>query len=136
MYVNMHELANLAASRAQEMQLPLPPPPASLTVPGTDKVLRQTYYLYYIIYLLILYTVTVPWEILLCALFSEFKIFLSPYLEFNASSAGFMCFLQKFIICKYKMIFHGSDDIIISRKYDRYKAKLIALGAEVRHVEK
>ncbi|XP_011146901.1 MTSS1-like protein isoform X6 [Harpegnathos saltator] len=37
MYVNMHELANLAASRAQEMQLPLPPPPASLTAPGTDK---------------------------------------------------------------------------------------------------
>lgn len=41
MYVNMHELANLAASRAQEMQLPLPPPPASLTVPGTDKVREQ-----------------------------------------------------------------------------------------------
>ncbi|XP_067204005.1 protein MTSS 2 isoform X4 [Linepithema humile] len=37
MYVNMHELANLAASRAQEMQLPLPPPPASLAAPGTDK---------------------------------------------------------------------------------------------------
>ncbi|XP_072748754.1 uncharacterized protein [Anoplolepis gracilipes] len=37
MYVNMHELANLAASRAQEMQLPLPPPPASLTTPSTDK---------------------------------------------------------------------------------------------------
>ncbi|XP_032684578.1 protein MTSS 2 isoform X2 [Odontomachus brunneus] len=37
MYVNMHELANLAASRAQEMQLPLPPPPASLTASGTDK---------------------------------------------------------------------------------------------------
>ncbi|XP_077262900.1 uncharacterized protein LOC143897838 isoform X3 [Temnothorax americanus] len=37
MYVNMHELANLAASRAQEMQLPLPPPPASLTAPGTVK---------------------------------------------------------------------------------------------------
>ncbi|XP_014483461.1 PREDICTED: MTSS1-like protein isoform X2 [Dinoponera quadriceps] len=37
MYVNMHELANLAASRAQEMQLPLPPPPTSLTAPGTDK---------------------------------------------------------------------------------------------------
>ncbi|XP_011874740.1 PREDICTED: MTSS1-like protein isoform X4 [Vollenhovia emeryi] len=37
MYVNMHELANLAASRAQEMQLPPPPPPASLTTPGTDK---------------------------------------------------------------------------------------------------
>jgi len=41
MYVNMHELANLAASRAQEMQLPLPPPPASLTTPSTDKVLKQ-----------------------------------------------------------------------------------------------
>ncbi|XP_011057232.1 PREDICTED: MTSS1-like protein isoform X3 [Acromyrmex echinatior] len=38
MYVNMHELANLAASRAQEMQLPPPPPPASLTTPGTDKI--------------------------------------------------------------------------------------------------
>ncbi|XP_031846674.1 uncharacterized protein LOC116433088 isoform X4 [Nomia melanderi] len=38
MYVNMHELANLAASRAQEMQLPLPPPPASLTVSGTEKI--------------------------------------------------------------------------------------------------
>lgn len=38
MYVNMHELANLAASRAQEMQLPLPPPPASLSAPGTEKV--------------------------------------------------------------------------------------------------
>ncbi|XP_076671698.1 uncharacterized protein LOC143370434 isoform X3 [Andrena cerasifolii] len=38
MYVNMHELANLAASRAQEMQLPLPPPPASLTAPGTEKI--------------------------------------------------------------------------------------------------
>ncbi|XP_024220816.1 protein MTSS 2 isoform X4 [Bombus vosnesenskii] len=37
MYVNMHELANLAASRAQEMQLPLPPPPASLSAPGTEK---------------------------------------------------------------------------------------------------
>ncbi|XP_076248462.1 uncharacterized protein LOC143188214 isoform X2 [Calliopsis andreniformis] len=37
MYVNMHELANLAASRAQEMQLPLPPPPASLTAPGAEK---------------------------------------------------------------------------------------------------
>ncbi|XP_025988762.1 protein MTSS 2 isoform X4 [Solenopsis invicta] len=37
MYVNMHELANLAASRAQEMQLPLPPPPALLTAPGADK---------------------------------------------------------------------------------------------------
>ncbi|XP_076621502.1 uncharacterized protein LOC143341952 isoform X4 [Colletes latitarsis] len=37
MYVNMHELANLAATRAQEMQLPLPPPPASLTAPGTEK---------------------------------------------------------------------------------------------------
>ncbi|XP_011696883.1 PREDICTED: MTSS1-like protein isoform X2 [Wasmannia auropunctata] len=37
MYVNMHELANLAASRAQEMQLPLPPPPAPLAAPGTDK---------------------------------------------------------------------------------------------------
>ncbi|XP_050464014.1 protein MTSS 2 isoform X3 [Cataglyphis hispanica] len=37
MYVNMHELANLAASRAQEMQLPLPPPPALLTTPSTDK---------------------------------------------------------------------------------------------------
>ncbi|XP_029039454.1 altered inheritance of mitochondria protein 3-1 isoform X3 [Osmia bicornis bicornis] len=37
MYVNMHELANLAASRAQEMQLPLPPPPASLSTPGTEK---------------------------------------------------------------------------------------------------
>ncbi|XP_017887921.1 MTSS1-like protein isoform X4 [Ceratina calcarata] len=37
MYVNMHELASLAASRAQEMQLPLPPPPASLSVPGTEK---------------------------------------------------------------------------------------------------
>ncbi|XP_031367924.1 protein MTSS 2-like isoform X2 [Apis dorsata] len=35
MYVNMHELANLAASRAQEMQLPLPPPPASLS--GIEK---------------------------------------------------------------------------------------------------
>ncbi|XP_015434454.1 PREDICTED: MTSS1-like protein isoform X4 [Dufourea novaeangliae] len=37
MYVNMHELANLAATRAQEMQLPLPPPPASLTAPGAEK---------------------------------------------------------------------------------------------------
>nr|XP_033328720.1 protein MTSS 2-like isoform X6 [Megalopta genalis] len=37
MYVNMHELANLAATRAQEMQLPLPPPPASLTASGTEK---------------------------------------------------------------------------------------------------
>ncbi|KAK9308677.1 hypothetical protein QLX08_001407 [Tetragonisca angustula] len=37
MYVNMHELANLAASRAQEMQLPLPPPPVSLSAPGTEK---------------------------------------------------------------------------------------------------
>ncbi|XP_053971670.1 protein MTSS 1-like isoform X1 [Hylaeus volcanicus] len=37
MYVNMHELANLAATRAQEMQLPLPPPPASLAAPGTEK---------------------------------------------------------------------------------------------------
>ncbi|XP_012532024.1 protein MTSS 2 isoform X2 [Monomorium pharaonis] len=40
MYVNMHELANLAASRAQEMQFPLPPPPpppSTLTAPGTDK---------------------------------------------------------------------------------------------------
>ncbi|XP_076385475.1 uncharacterized protein LOC100879224 isoform X3 [Megachile rotundata] len=37
MYVNMHELANLAASRAQEMQLPLPPPPASLSTPGAEK---------------------------------------------------------------------------------------------------
>ncbi|XP_029177824.1 endochitinase A-like isoform X1 [Nylanderia fulva] len=37
MYVNMHELANLAASRAQEMQFPLPPPPASLTTSSTDK---------------------------------------------------------------------------------------------------
>ncbi|CAK9803717.1 Protein MTSS 1 [Anthophora plagiata] len=37
MYVNMHELANLAASRAQEMQLPLPPPPALLSAPGTEK---------------------------------------------------------------------------------------------------
>ncbi|XP_014483464.1 PREDICTED: MTSS1-like protein isoform X5 [Dinoponera quadriceps] len=44
MYVNMHELANLAASRAQEMQLPLPPPPTSLTAPGTDKVLRKQKY--------------------------------------------------------------------------------------------
>lgn len=43
MYVNMHELANLAASRAQEMQLPLPPPPASLTAPTTDKVLQKKY---------------------------------------------------------------------------------------------
>lgn len=41
MYVNMHELANLAASRAQEMQLPPPPPPTSLTAPGTDKVRKQ-----------------------------------------------------------------------------------------------
>lgn len=41
MYVNMHELANLAASRAQEMQLPLPPPPASLSAPGTEKVRQQ-----------------------------------------------------------------------------------------------
>ncbi|KYN01321.1 Metastasis suppressor protein 1, partial [Cyphomyrmex costatus] len=38
MYVNMHELANLAASRAQEMQLPPPPPPASLTTPAIDKI--------------------------------------------------------------------------------------------------
>ncbi|KAG7202423.1 hypothetical protein KM043_018734 [Ampulex compressa] len=37
MYVNMHELANLAASRAQEMQLPLPPPPAALSVSGNEK---------------------------------------------------------------------------------------------------
>ncbi|XP_043795665.1 DEP domain-containing protein DDB_G0279099 isoform X1 [Apis laboriosa] len=37
MYVNMHELANLAASRAQEMQLPLPPPPASLSASGIEK---------------------------------------------------------------------------------------------------
>ncbi|XP_078049640.1 uncharacterized protein LOC144476484 isoform X4 [Augochlora pura] len=37
MYVNMHELANLAATRAQEMQLPLPPPPASLSASGTEK---------------------------------------------------------------------------------------------------
>ncbi|XP_054012329.1 protein MTSS 2 isoform X4 [Hylaeus anthracinus] len=37
MYVNMHELANLAATRAQEMQLPLPPPPASLAAPGSEK---------------------------------------------------------------------------------------------------
>ncbi|XP_076171370.1 uncharacterized protein LOC143148680 isoform X2 [Ptiloglossa arizonensis] len=29
--------ANLAATRAQEMQLPLPPPPASLAAPGTEK---------------------------------------------------------------------------------------------------
>ncbi|KAL0109698.1 hypothetical protein PUN28_014612 [Cardiocondyla obscurior] len=36
MYVNMHELANLAASRAQEM-LPPPPPPAPLTASGNDK---------------------------------------------------------------------------------------------------
>lgn len=43
MYVNMHELANLAASRAQEMQLPLPPPPASLSTPGTEKVYVETY---------------------------------------------------------------------------------------------
>lgn len=38
MYVNMHELANLAASRAQEMQLPLPPPPVSLSASGIEKV--------------------------------------------------------------------------------------------------
>ncbi|KAK2588932.1 hypothetical protein KPH14_001787 [Odynerus spinipes] len=38
MYVNMHELANLAASRAQEMQFPLPPPPTSLPATGNDKV--------------------------------------------------------------------------------------------------
>ncbi|XP_047344513.1 protein MTSS 2-like isoform X2 [Vespa velutina] len=37
MYVNMHELANLAASRAQEMQFPLPPPP-SMPASGNDKV--------------------------------------------------------------------------------------------------
>lgn len=37
MYVNMHELASLAASRAQEMQqLPPPPPPASSA--SNDKV--------------------------------------------------------------------------------------------------
>ncbi|XP_066592789.1 protein MTSS 2 isoform X2 [Prorops nasuta] len=36
MYVNMHELANLAASRAQEMHFPLPPPPAT-TTPGNEK---------------------------------------------------------------------------------------------------
>lgn len=42
--MNMHELANLAASRAQEMQFPLPPPPsASSTAPGTDKVLDKSY---------------------------------------------------------------------------------------------
>lgn len=49
MYVNMHELANLAASRAQEMQLPLPPPPASLAAPGTYKVLntlRSHFFIY------------------------------------------------------------------------------------------
>ncbi|KAF7408578.1 hypothetical protein HZH66_003115 [Vespula vulgaris] len=38
MYVNMHELANLAASRAQEMQFPLPPPPSSMPASGNDKV--------------------------------------------------------------------------------------------------
>ena len=42
MYVNMHELANLAASRAQEMQLPPPPPLASLTTSGTDKVYEKS----------------------------------------------------------------------------------------------
>ncbi|XP_015600839.1 MTSS1-like protein isoform X2 [Cephus cinctus] len=37
MYVNMHELASLAASRAQEMQLPLPPPPSNAPGPTADK---------------------------------------------------------------------------------------------------
>lgn len=36
MYVNMHELASMAASKAQEMNLP--PPPPEFTNPASDKV--------------------------------------------------------------------------------------------------
>lgn len=38
MYVNMHELASLAASKAQEMASFPPPPPELVSQPHTEKV--------------------------------------------------------------------------------------------------
>lgn len=43
MYVNMHELANLAASKAQEMAFP-PPPPEVTADPQTEKVSLRVVY--------------------------------------------------------------------------------------------